>query len=217
MMLSRSNKVPLSEDSLSRYIHITKHVLSLLVSTIHLVVKFPSCVYIHEYCIAACNWGLLVKSLTHFSCVCSQNTQHSSYLCGQVPVHVLFSQWSILNVELGYTHKPQVDLVLSMEQAFPVLRHHKRFAISNHRVFPNERLRWHKRLWRKVYSLVWDDDLTDSIQSSLNPDEVGVLQMIFTQYLLTRGGVLLVVSLVVCVCVCVCVCACKCVYKVVCV
>ena len=66
----------------------------------------------------------------------------------------------------------QVDLVLSTEQAFPILRHHKRFAITSHAVYPNERLRWHKRLWRKFYSLVWDDDLTDSIQSSLNPDEV---------------------------------------------
>ena len=66
----------------------------------------------------------------------------------------------------------QVDLVLSTEQVFPILRHHKRFAISHHKIYPNERLHWHKRLWNKVYSLVWDDDLTDSIQSSLNPEEV---------------------------------------------
>ena len=101
---------------------------------------------------------------------------------------------------------PQVDLVLSMEQAFPILRHHKRFAITSHRVYPNERLRWHKRLWRKVYSLVWDDDLTDSIQSSLNPDEV--CPVLFTVVLFTLPFSFLLclyVSCTVCfteVCVC---------------
>jgi transient receptor potential cation channel subfamily A protein 1 len=65
----------------------------------------------------------------------------------------------------------KVDLVLSTEQALPFLRQHKRFAIRRHAVYPNERLSWHRRLWKKVYSLVWDDDLSDSIQASLNPDE----------------------------------------------
>jgi transient receptor potential cation channel subfamily A protein 1 len=65
----------------------------------------------------------------------------------------------------------KVDLVLSMEQAFPILRHHKKIAVERHTVHPNKHLPWHKRLWEKVYSLVWDDDLTNSIKSSLNPEE----------------------------------------------
>ena len=67
--------------------------------------------------------------------------------------------------------------MLSMEQVFPILRKHKRFATKSHKVRPNERLSWYWRLWRKFYSIVWDDDLTDSIQATLNPEEVGIVSL----------------------------------------
>ena len=69
-----------------------------------------------------------------------------------------------------------------MEEAFPYLR--KKFAVSSDSIQPNEHLSWRKRLWKKIYSYVWDDDLTHSIQTTLNPEEVSrkYIVLLHSQY-----------------------------------
>ena len=62
-----------------------------------------------------------------------------------------------------------------MEEAFPFLRREKFFVASTEPIQPNMPLPVHKRLWKKFYSFVWDDDLAYSIQTTLNPEEVHII------------------------------------------
>ena len=69
----------------------------------------------------------------------------------------------------------QVKLMLNMEHLLPHFRFKPDGEHPTLQAYPNLQLKWYKRLWRWIYSIVWDDDLSASIHSFLNPEHVSLL------------------------------------------
>lgn len=82
-------------------------------------------------------------------------------------VEVYTANITALQCSLLVKYQLQVDFVLTFEE---LSHHHWNWHWSSTTIHPNERLSLCKRLWKKFS--VWDDDLTHSIQTTLNPEEV---------------------------------------------